>query len=232
MNQLLKSKPASIIWPFNEHSIHLRQFSATDVISSFCSCISASLRNEQIRQYLWKLLDGRLPDTHPWTLTLLSGLKGCRCEGGMAVRGRKTERTLAWIGDKEAPRGEIATAGPTGALIHERGGFHSAIEKCVWLCECVLCIQAYIFTIIFILMCAKSWQNLKEPTSGSQDFSLFSYIYFLMDLAKVTDLGCDGTYSKIQISLLLLLLLLLLTLLLLLLLLLSRFSHVWLCAAP
>lgn len=49
MNQLLKSKPASIIWPFNEHSIHLRQFSATDVISSFCSCISASLSNEQIR---------------------------------------------------------------------------------------------------------------------------------------------------------------------------------------
>ena len=39
----------------------------------------------------------------------------------MAVRGRQTERTLAWIGDKEAPRGEIATAGPTGALIHERG---------------------------------------------------------------------------------------------------------------
>ena len=54
-----------------------------------------------------------------------------------------------------------------------------------------------------------------------------------MDLAKVTDLGCDGTYSKIQISLLLLLLLLLLTLLLLLLLLLlSRFSHVRLCATP
>ena len=54
-----------------------------------------------------------------------------------------------------------------------------------------------------------------------------------MDLAKVTDLGCDGTYSKIQISLLLLLLLLLLILLLLLLLLLlSRFSHVRLCATP
>ena len=64
-------------------------------------------------------------------------------------------------------------------------------------------------------MCAKSQQNLKEPTSGSQDFSLFSYIYFLMDLAKVTNLGCDVTYSKIQICLLLLLLLLLLTLLLL-----------------
>ena len=26
-----------------------------------------------------------------------------------------------WIGDKEAPRAEIAIAGPSGALIHERG---------------------------------------------------------------------------------------------------------------
>ena len=87
-------------------------------------------------------------------------------------------------------------------------------KMCLALWKCPLYSSLYFYYNIYFDVC-KSWQNLKEPTSGSQDFSLFSYIYFLMDLAKVTNLGCDVTYSKIQISLLLLLLLLLLTLLLL-----------------
>lgn len=42
-------------------------------------------------------------------------------KGGWTSEEERQKGPFAWIGDKEAPRAEIATAGPSGALIHERG---------------------------------------------------------------------------------------------------------------
>lgn len=89
-------------------------------------------------------------------LSFFSGLKGCKCEGRTEDRGRKTEGTLGRIKDKEALRAERATVVSSRALVGERK-CQSATENCGWFC-CVLCIQAYIFIIIFILTCAKNKQ--------------------------------------------------------------------------
>lgn len=75
----------------------------------------------------------------------------------MEDRGRKTERTLGWIADKEAPGAEKGTEDPSRALVSERR-CQNATEKCGWLFQCVLCSQAYVFTTVLILTCVKNKQ--------------------------------------------------------------------------